>query len=118
MFFFSSRRRHTSCALVTGVQTCALPILDGGTGHPLCDGALHTAPLQALAALFRSALQRFDERHIAEHFSGAHFVLAQMEGRYAGRLSQAVGARQGRSAEGRVGKEGVSTCRSWWCTEQ
>src|SRR3546814_14743386 len=24
--FFSSRRRHTSCALVTGVQTCALPI--------------------------------------------------------------------------------------------
>src|SRR3546814_4989227 len=35
-FFFSSRIRHTSCALVTGVQTCALPILaepevaDGG----------------------------------------------------------------------------------------
>src|SRR3546814_9221921 len=29
MFFFSSRRRHTRCALVTGVQTCALPILDG-----------------------------------------------------------------------------------------
>src|SRR3546814_1707126 len=27
LFFFSSRRRHTSCALVTGVQTCALPIL-------------------------------------------------------------------------------------------
>src|SRR3546814_5015612 len=26
MFFFSSRRRHTRCALVTGVQTCALPI--------------------------------------------------------------------------------------------
>src|SRR3546814_4518802 len=32
-FFFSSRRRHTRCALVTGVQTCALPIFsrDGGT---------------------------------------------------------------------------------------
>src|SRR3546814_10374530 len=34
-FFFSSRRRHTRCALVTGVQTCALPIfrsafLNGG----------------------------------------------------------------------------------------
>src|SRR3546814_4080147 len=28
-FFFSSRRRHTRCALVTGVQTCALPILSG-----------------------------------------------------------------------------------------
>src|SRR3546814_17568766 len=28
-FFFSSRRRHTRCALVTGVQTCALPIFAG-----------------------------------------------------------------------------------------
>src|SRR3546814_4679003 len=26
IFFFSSRRRHTRCALLTGVQTCALPI--------------------------------------------------------------------------------------------
>src|SRR3546814_12167396 len=33
-FFFSSRRRHTRCALVTGVQTCALPIftLDDASG--------------------------------------------------------------------------------------
>src|SRR3546814_18818411 len=38
--FFSSRRRHTRCALVTGVQTCALPIYlrnlpatDGGRRH-------------------------------------------------------------------------------------
>src|SRR3546814_15213777 len=30
VFFFSSRRRHTRCALVTGVQTCALPILPPG----------------------------------------------------------------------------------------
>src|SRR3546814_1520330 len=29
-FFFSSRRRHTRCALVTGVQTCALPISSNG----------------------------------------------------------------------------------------
>src|SRR3546814_4301351 len=29
LFFFSSRRRHTRCALVTGVQTCALPIYLG-----------------------------------------------------------------------------------------
>src|SRR3546814_7743191 len=29
LFFFSSRRRHTRCALVTGVQTCALPIFWG-----------------------------------------------------------------------------------------
>src|SRR3546814_2845256 len=30
VFFFSSRRRHTRCALVTGVQTCALPIFPRG----------------------------------------------------------------------------------------
>src|SRR3546814_3429685 len=32
-FFFSSRRRHTRCALVTGVQTCALPILPDSARH-------------------------------------------------------------------------------------
>src|SRR3546814_15488012 len=31
-FFFSSRRRHTRCALVTGVQTCALPISSAAAG--------------------------------------------------------------------------------------
>src|SRR3546814_2696454 len=34
-FFVSSRRRHTSCALVTGVQTCALPILQPAAGLAL-----------------------------------------------------------------------------------
>src|SRR3546814_9322297 len=34
VFFFSSRRRHTRCALVTGVQTCALPIFSAGMGAP------------------------------------------------------------------------------------
>src|SRR3546814_15609833 len=47
LFFFSSRRRHTRCALVTGVQTCALPIsvrragaarVDGAHAHPVRDG--------------------------------------------------------------------------------
>src|SRR5881409_2031771 len=33
-FFFSSRRRHTRCETVTGVQTCALPILRYVTGEP------------------------------------------------------------------------------------
>src|SRR3546814_5537078 len=33
MFFFSSRRRHTRCALVTGVQTCALPISPNRTAR-------------------------------------------------------------------------------------
>src|SRR3546814_15500709 len=32
-FCFSSRRRHTRCALVTGVQTCALPILHRDDAH-------------------------------------------------------------------------------------
>src|SRR3546814_6355530 len=46
-FFFSSRSRHTICALVTGVQTCALPI---------CEDTLEgfqdafSARIQALAA--------------------------------------------------------------------
>src|SRR3546814_11481661 len=41
VFFFSSRRRHTRCALVTGVQTCALPIfLYGSLTAPFPD-ALH-----------------------------------------------------------------------------
>src|SRR3546814_10007647 len=34
VFFFSSRRRHTRCALVTGVQTCALPIFGIGARPP------------------------------------------------------------------------------------
>src|SRR3546814_18169142 len=34
VFFLSSRRRHTRCALVTGVQTCALPISRGETSLP------------------------------------------------------------------------------------
>src|SRR3546814_20081518 len=37
LFFFSSRRRHTRCALVTGVQTCALPICAARADHPLDD---------------------------------------------------------------------------------
>src|SRR3546814_3335443 len=39
-FFFSSRRRHTRCALVTGVQTCALPILPAGVGWRLALAAV------------------------------------------------------------------------------
>src|SRR3546814_4831388 len=34
-FFFSSRRRHTGCALWTGVQTCALPISKADAGRAL-----------------------------------------------------------------------------------
>src|SRR3546814_4437896 len=38
LFFFSSRRRHTRCALVTGVQTCALPICPVGVQLDRCHG--------------------------------------------------------------------------------
>src|SRR3546814_10736592 len=38
ILFFSSRRRHTSCALVTGVQTCALPIYYTGPTEAWIDG--------------------------------------------------------------------------------
>src|SRR3546814_1796000 len=54
VFFFSSRRRHTRCALVTGVQTCALPIYSRlaargllvsrrGSGAYVPDGAQYRA---------------------------------------------------------------------------
>src|SRR3546814_17636502 len=47
-FFFSSRRRQTRCALVTGVQTCALPI-----SQYIELGSLHQGRWQALEALDR-----------------------------------------------------------------
>src|SRR3546814_1045494 len=55
-FFFSSRRRHTRCALVTGVQTCALPIyvafeaLPGRILRQISRGRLHLA-IQGLQLL-------------------------------------------------------------------
>src|SRR3546814_2094945 len=41
VFFFSSRRRHTRCALVTGVQTCALPICAPPTRGSISPAASH-----------------------------------------------------------------------------
>src|SRR3546814_18445347 len=40
-FFFSSRRRHTRCALVTGVQTCALPISETVAAPATVSGERH-----------------------------------------------------------------------------
>src|SRR3546814_5494646 len=52
-FFFSSRRRHTRCALVTGVQTCALPISTAFGDHPIdvLGGILDVARLAMDAVL-------------------------------------------------------------------
>src|SRR3546814_9310387 len=41
LFFFSSRRRHTRCALVTGVQTCALPISREVYAYAASKAAIH-----------------------------------------------------------------------------
>src|SRR3546814_1355373 len=63
VFFFSSRRRHTRCALVTGVQTCALPIYTPISAEiaPALGGAtdwskIHVIDLELLPEQFR--LQR------------------------------------------------------------
>src|SRR3546814_5727376 len=55
LIFFSSRRRHTRCALVTGVQTCALPILLVLVVMPLgylLYGALRSGPPRSDEAHF------------------------------------------------------------------
>src|SRR3546814_16834573 len=49
-FFFSSRRRHTRCALVTGVQTCALPIYAKFMKHDVVDAAQWNTVLDAATA--------------------------------------------------------------------
>src|SRR3546814_5647787 len=50
--FFSSRRRHTRCALVTGVQTCALPICAAMRGsHMLAAAPSSSAPQNYLGGI-------------------------------------------------------------------
>src|SRR3546814_16741632 len=61
-FFFSSRRRHTRCALVTGVQTCALPI----SVDSLAQGEGQTAPPIAVEGGGHWKGNRFSLRGSAE----------------------------------------------------
>src|SRR3546814_4222710 len=95
-FFFSSRRRHTRCALVTGVQTCALPISFDGPGlwgmgvTLLANGALY------LSLLF------------------GWFYLWAVSPQWQVPDSDLNGWLMLRSEERRVGKECVSTCRYRW----
>src|SRR3546814_9429590 len=51
LFFFSSRRRHTSCALVTGVQTCALPIYPSAVPAAIrCVAPVPAMPVDAIGS--------------------------------------------------------------------
>src|SRR3546814_19427062 len=52
LFFFSSRRRHTRCALVTGVQTCALPIFVAGANAD--DTEVDVAGVRVVAGIERA----------------------------------------------------------------
>src|SRR3546814_5052558 len=70
LFFFSSRRRHTRCALVTGVQTCALPIFQVEAGATLAGAFLGAGLVDELllyvapVLLGESARPLFDGLHI------------------------------------------------------
>src|SRR3546814_2808648 len=100
-FFFSSRRRHTRCALVTGVQTCALPI------YQVWPGGSSGLNLRGASPFLESRLAIWD---------GGALRAGHRE--FGGRIEQRDGAlpmnNHARSAERRVGKECVSTCRSRW----
>src|SRR3546814_4920034 len=88
VFFFSSRRRHTRCALVTGVQTCALPIYP----HPCL-------PLEGEGISSR--------RYAPMRFKGPRRSRPRP-------CPYRCTSSPCRSEERRVGKECVSTCRSRW----
>src|SRR3546814_21077210 len=87
-FFFSSRRRHTRCALVTGVQTCALPISE--RIHALAAGCRifnHYGPTEAtVGACMTEALAalRNEDEHavpVGPPLAGYRIVLEDAGGR-------------------------------------
>src|SRR3546814_8924350 len=98
--FFSSRRRHTRCALVTVVQTCALPICK----------VLAKAPSPALQGLFCNAAEQIDDA--LSHMRGG--LSPQAAVRLINRDEVACTFVDARSEERRGGKECVSTCKYRW----
>src|SRR3546814_20230183 len=110
-FFFSSRRRHTRCALVTGVQTCALPIC-------LVAVMLGVAALIVVMSVMNGfRVELFDKivglngHAVVQGYNGQlrDWRTIAAEARALLGVTSAV-----RSEERRVGKECVSTCRSRW----
>src|SRR3546814_13299089 len=76
-FFFSSRRRHTNCALVTGFQTCALPISLGSFLFLGPTGVGKTELTKALARFLfddNNATVRIDMSEFMEKHSDARIV--------------------------------------------
>src|SRR3546814_2173445 len=109
-FFFSSRRRHTRCALVTGVQTWLFrsePGLAGASG----DVAHRALPAPAGAVLdgYRDG-ERAGPEEIEPWCRGP---VPGLDPDFATQLPGRTAAEE-RSEERRVGKECVSTCRSRW----
>src|SRR3546814_9536846 len=101
LFFFASIRRHTRCALVTGVQTCALPIFKavyGGGGR----GLKVARTLEEIPELFESAT-----REAIGAFGRGECLVEKF-------LDRPRHVETQRSEERRVGKECVSQCRSRW----
>src|SRR3546814_10776336 len=61
LFFFSSRRRHTRCALVTGVQTCALPISAETGGKVVADAVRAVTQIEESARKIADIVGLIDE---------------------------------------------------------
>src|SRR3546814_16282766 len=76
VFVFSSRRRHTRCALVTGVQTCALPICALLASHPEAD------PLVVQAACYLHDIVNLPKNH-PERAQASRMAAAQARGQLA-----------------------------------
>src|SRR3546814_7312811 len=83
-FFFSSRRRHTRCALVTGVQTCALPICSKAILFSFLAAAVHPTAVS-------DEVQRQRVERINEHLRHDGYRL-QRSGRISGSLLYSVEA--------------------------
>src|SRR3546814_6513102 len=100
-FFFSSRRRHTRCALVTGVQTCALPIfITNPPWSKFKEFLIHSMHLSE-NIVFLAPINHFITKARLRLINEANFGIREF-------------LLVDRSEERRVGKECVSTCRSRW----
>src|SRR3546814_16380192 len=111
-FFFSSRRRHTRCALVTGVQTCALPISSPMTTiqQQVRTAEQHLAavdPVMADVIAKHGPCGLAGKRRDPFHTLCSSIISQQLSSKAADTIQLRV-----RSEERRVGKECVSTCRS------